>query len=189
MPGEIWLVRHGETEWSRSGAQTGRTDLPLTEAGREAARSLGRRLEPQRFVLVLTSPRQRARETCELAGFGAHAEVEPNLAEWDYGDYEGKSTEQIRAQSPNWSIWTSGVPHGETIEQVASRAQRVIRRTAEAQGDVVLFAHGHILRILTACWLGLPPDAGRFFALGTATVSKLGYERETRVITQWNAPC
>jgi probable phosphoglycerate mutase len=188
MARELWLVRHGETEWSRSGAHTGRTDLPLTETGREKASALGRFLAGRRFALILTSPLERARETCRLAGYGDGAVVDPNLSEWDYGDYEGRTTPDIQKEVPDWSLWDSGVPHGETIRQVAGRAEAVIARAlqADGEGDVALFAHGHILRILTACWLGLPPDAGRFFALGTASLSMLGYERSTRVITRWN---
>ena len=186
MSGELWLIRHGETEWSRSGAHTGRTDLPLTVEGREKAAALARVLADRRFALVLTSPLARAAETCRLAGYGDEAEVESNLREWDYGDYEGRTTAEIQKDAPGWSLWMNGVPNGETIEHVAARAELVIARALEAEGDVALFAHGHILRILTACWLGLPPNAGKLFALGTATVSTLGYERTTRVITRWN---
>jgi probable phosphoglycerate mutase len=186
MSGELWLIRHGETEWSRSGAHTGRTDLPLTVEGREKAAALARVLAGRRFALVLTSPLARAAETCRLAGYGDEAEVESNLREWDYGDYEGRTTAEIQKDAPGWSLWMNGVPNGETIEHVAARAELVIARALEAEGDVALFAHGHILRILTACWLGLPPNAGKLFALGTATVSTLGYERTTRVITRWN---
>ena len=184
----IWLIRHGETEWSRSGAHTGRTDLPLTDAGRENAVAVGRRLAGRIFSLVLTSPLSRARETCRLAGYGDVAQVDPNLVEWNYGDYEGRTTAEIRKEAPDWGLWTSGVPNGETIAQVARRAEAVLARALQFEGDVALFAHGHILRILTARWLDLPPDCGRLFALATATVSTLGYERETRVITQWNLP-
>jgi broad specificity phosphatase PhoE len=186
MSGELWLIRHGETEWSRSGAHTGRTDLPLTVEGREKAAALARVLAGRRFALVLTSPLARAAETCRLAGYGDEAEVESHLREWDYGDYEGRTTAEIQKDAPGWSLWMNGVPNGETIEHVAARAELVIARALEAEGDVALFAHGHILRILTACWLGLPPNAGKLFALGTATVSTLGYERTTRVITRWN---
>jgi len=186
MPGELWLIRHGETEWSRSGAHTGRTDIPLTEQGRANAMALGRVLGARQFALVLTSPLARARETCRLAGFGDAAQVETDLREWDYGDYEGRSTPEIRRQAPGWSLWTSGVPNGETVQQVGARADRVIARAAAVEGDVALFAHGHILRILAARWLGLMPDGGRLFAMGTASVNSLGYERETRVITRWN---
>jgi probable phosphoglycerate mutase len=185
---EIWLIRHGETAWSLSGQHTGRTDLPLTPAGETHAGEIGRELAGRPFALVLTSPLQRARETCRLAGYGGVAQVEPDLSEWDYGAYEGRTSAQIQESVPGWNIWTSPVPQGETIQQVAARASRVIERAAKAGGDVALFAHGHVLRILTACWLGLPSDGGRLFALGTASVSVLGYERETRVISQWNLP-
>jgi len=189
MPGELWLIRHGETEWSRSGAHTGRTDLPLTEAGREEAATIARHLAGKRFDLVLTSPLQRALETCRLAGYGDVAHREPNLLEWDYGDYEGRTTADIRKEAPGWNLWIAGFPRGETIDQVAARARSVIDRAILADGDVALFAHGHILRILTACWLALPPACARLFALSTASLSTLGYERETRVITRWNQTC
>jgi len=186
MPHALWLIRHGQTQWSLSGAHTGRTDLPLTAAGRENAAAVGRFLAGRRFDLVLTSPLARARETCRLAGYAAQGQIEPNLREWDYGDYEGRSTAEIQRERPGWLLWSDGVPNGESIDQVAARASSVIDRTSGAEGDVALFAHGHVLRILTACWLGLPPDAARLFALGTGSVSILGYERETRVITRWN---
>ena len=182
---ELWLIRHGETEWSRSGAHTGLTDLPLTAAGCEAATRLAAPLAAHAFALVLRSPLQRARETARLAGF-PDAAIEPNLVEWNYCDYEGRSTPQIQVDRPGWNLWRDGVPHGETVEQVGARADAVIARALAADGDVALFAHGHVLRILTARWLGLPADGGRLFALGTATVSTLGYERDTRVITRWN---
>jgi len=184
------MVRHGETEWSRSGAHTGRTDIPLTPAGRENAAALGRLLAGRPWnlapSLVLCSPMRRARETCRLAGFGDMAQIEPNLGEWDYGDFEGRTTAEIRQEIPNWSLWVDGVRNGESIDQVAARAGAAIARAQAAEGDVLLFAHGHILRILAARWLGLAGDAGRYFALGTASVSSLGYERETRAITCWN---
>ena len=186
---QIWLVRHGETEWSRSGAHTGRTDIPLTLAGEKSAVELGRCLAGKQFALVLTSPLQRALETCKLAGFGDAARIEPDLREWDYGAYEGRTSAEIQKEVPGWSIWTSPVPQGETIEQVAARARHVIDIAVTAAGDVLLFSHGHLLRILTARWLGLAPEDGRLFALQTATISILGYERETRVITQWNRVC
>jgi len=185
-PSQLWLLRHGETEWSLSGAHTGRTDLPLIAAGRERAAVLGRYLGGKPFALVLTSPLERARETCRIAGYGDVALVEPNLSEWNYGAYEGLTTAEIRNDTPDWDLWTMGVPNGETIQQVAARARLVIERGSVAGGDAALFAHGHILRILTACWLGLPPSAGRLFAMDTATVSVLGYERESRVIRHWN---
>jgi probable phosphoglycerate mutase len=182
----IWLVRHGETEWSSSGRHTGRTDVPLTDLGRRQAAALGKNLGGRPFALVLTSPLGRARETCRLAGYGPRAEVTDDLREWDYGVYEGRTTAEVRAEVPGWSIWTADVAGGESLAQVGARARRVIDRAAAAGGDVALFAHGHILRILTAGWLGLPPDGGRLFALGTASVSVLDYERETRVIQVWN---
>jgi broad specificity phosphatase PhoE len=182
----LWLIRHGETEWSRSGQHTGRTDVPLTDAGIQNARALGRLLEGHEFSLILTSPLSRARETCRLAGYGEKAETEPNLAEWDYGVFEGRKTADIRAEIPDWSIWTAQVSNGESLLNVAERARRVIDKSVEAGGNVALFSHGHMLRILTACWLGLPPQAGRLFFLSTATVSTLGHEREIRVIETWN---
>lgn len=183
---QLWLVRHGETEWSISGQHTGRTDLPLTHKGEQNALEIGRYLRARNFAVVLTSPLLRARETCRLAGYGEKAEVDPNLQEWDYGDYEGRTTNEIRKVRPGWSLWNDGVPGGESIEQVASRAQAVIDRAVASPGDVLLFAHGHILRILCCCWLGLPPEDGRLFVLATGAVSTLGYERETRVITLLN---
>jgi probable phosphoglycerate mutase len=183
---QLWLIRHGETAWSLSGAHTGRTDLPLIPAGTERAAALGRYLAGRPFAIVLTSPLQRARETCRIAGYSDAAQIEPNLREWDYGAYEGRTTADIREEAPAWDLWTTGVPGGETLEQVAARARLVIERAAGGGGDAALFGHGHILRILTACWLALPPEAGHLFALDTATVSVLGYERETRVIRRWN---
>jgi len=184
---ELWLVRHGETEWSLSGAHTGRTDIPLTAAGREKAAAVGRYLAGRKFAGVLVSPLVRARETCRLAGY-ENAQIDADLSEWDYGDYEGRTTSQIQAERPGWTLWSDGVPNGETAAQVAARADSVIARALaiEGENDVILFAHGHILRVLAARWLGLPPQDGRLFALGTAAVSTLGYERETRVITRWN---
>jgi len=182
----VWLIRHGETAWTESGAHTGRTDIPLTAQGRHEAAALARLVAGHNFALVLTSPMQRARETCCLSGCGLQAQIDPNLSEWDYGDYEGIRTADIRTTRPGWSLWIDGVPNGETVDQVGARADAVIHRALAAGGDVALFAHGHLLRILTARWLGLEPDGGRFFALSTATVSRLGYEHETRVITHWN---
>lgn len=183
----LWLIRHGETEWSLSGAHTGRTDIPLTAAGDESARAIGRELGGHEFALVLSSPLKRALRTCELAGYGAQAQVDPNLEEWNYGDYEGRTSEQIRATRPGWQVFRDGVPNGETIGQVAARAHDVIDRVVHADGDVALFAHGHILRILTACWLGLPPEDGRMFVMGTGAISLLGYEHESRAILRWNS--
>lgn len=185
---ELWLIRHGETEWSLSGAHTGKSEIGLTNRGRQLARRVRDYLAGRRFALVLTSPRQRARETCRLAGYGNIARVDEALSEWNYGLYEGRTTEQIQKDNPGWSLWRDGVPNGETICEVAQRAQYVIARSLAAQGPVALFAHGHILRILTACWLDLPPEAGRLFALGTAGISTLGFERNNRVICTWNLP-
>jgi probable phosphoglycerate mutase len=183
----LWLIRHGETEWSLSGAHTGRTDIPLTPAGEESARNVAHELNGQQFSLVLTSPLRRALRTCELAGYGDQAQVDPNLAEWDYGRYEGLTTDQIRKQRPGWFIFRDGVEGGETIGQVAARAHDVIDRALQTDGDVALFAHGHILRILAACWLRLPPEDGKMFALGTGAISILGYEHEERAILRWNS--
>ena len=182
----IWLVRHGETEWSKSGQHTGRTDIPLTDAGRRQAEALGRHLAHQPFALVLTSPLSRARDTCRLAGYGDAAETTDDLLEWDYGIYEGRRTADIQKEVPGWSIWTTTIPNGETVELVGERVRRVIARAAAASGDVALFAHAHVLRILTACWLDLPPGNGRLFALATASISILGFEHDTRVISVWN---
>ena len=183
---ELWLVRHGETEWTVTGQHTGRTDIPLTALGRRQAAALGRRLAGRTFALVLVSPLTRAMETCRIAGYADVAKPTDDLLEWDYGAYEGRTTPEIRTQVPGWTIWTGNPPDGETLEQVARRASNVIAQAAAAGGDVALFAHGHMLRVLAACWLGLPPDAGRLMALGTASLSVLGYERETRVINTWN---
>ena len=154
---ELWLVRHGETEWSLSGAHTGRTDIPLTAAGREKAAAVGRYLAGRKFAGVLVSPLVRARETCRLAGY-ENAQIDADLSEWDYGDYEGRTTSQIQAERPGWTLWRDGVPNGETAAQVAARADSVIARALaiEGENDVILFAHGHILRVLAARWLGLP---------------------------------
>jgi probable phosphoglycerate mutase len=181
----IWLVRHGETAWSKSGQHTGRTDIPLTPLGAQQAKALGRHLAGRPFAMILTSPLTRARETCRLAGV-QNAQVSDDLLEWNYGIYEGRTTAAVRAEQPGWSIWTTPVPQGETVEQVGERARRVIVRADAAGGDVALFAHAHILRILAACWIGLPPIHGRHLTLGTASLSVLGYERETRVIQVWN---
>jgi broad specificity phosphatase PhoE len=183
---QLWLIRHGETEWSLSGAHTSRTDIPLTERGKERAAKIRDYLAQRKFSLVLSSPLQRARETCRIAGYADVAQIEENLREWDYGIFEGRTTADIRKDQPDWSIWDSPVPEGEPVEHVAARAQKVIDRALEAGGDVALFAHAHILRILAATWLGLEPRGGRLFALGTGSVSTLGYERETRVISTWN---
>jgi probable phosphoglycerate mutase len=186
---DIWLVRHGETEWARLGRHTGRTDVPLTELGREQARLVAARLAGVSFALVLSSPLARAFETALLAGFGDRVEPDPDLVEWDYGAYEGRTTSEIRSATPGWSIWRQGPVGGETIDEVAARADRVIARARSVEGNVLLFAHGHVLRVLAARWLGLPPSEGRLFALSTATVSILGWEHGAPVIVRWNERC
>jgi broad specificity phosphatase PhoE len=186
---ELWLVRHGETEWSLSGAHTSRTDIPLTDAGRKRAEKLKVYLKGTAFAAVFESPMQRARETCAIAGFGDRAVVENGLMEWDYGVYEGKTTKQIQAEIPGWSVWKDEIVGGETVEHVGERADGVIARALAAAPDggrVALFAHAHILRILAARWIGLAADGGSLLALGTGSVSVLGWERETRVIERWN---
>ncbi|GAA1547332.1 histidine phosphatase family protein [Kribbella lupini] len=182
----LWLVRHGETEWSKSGKHTSTTDLPLTAEGERIAGELRDRLQGHDFDLVLTSPRQRARRTAELAGF-ADAEVDDDLVEWDYGDYEGITTAQIRETVPGWTVWANPVPNGETPAQVAARLDRVNARIAAVDGDVLVFGHSHALRALTARWLELDVTEGRHFVLNTATVSILGWERGSPAIHQWNA--
>jgi broad specificity phosphatase PhoE len=182
----VVLVRHGETEWSRTGKHTGRTDVELTDLGREQARALGEALRGRRFELVLTSPLARALETCRIAGFGDAAQPRDELMEWDYGEYEGRTTPEIREERPGWTLWRDGVPGGEAAAEVGSRADRAVAELRSLDGDAVVFAHGHVLRVLAARWLGLEPEAGRLLALDTATVSALGYERETAVIRTWN---
>jgi len=184
----VWLVRHGATDWSESGRHTGRTDIPLTAQGECDARAVAHALAALPFALTLTSPLQRARRTAELAGF-PDAEVDADLAEWDYGDYEGVTTATIRETVPDWTVWTHACPDGETAEQVATRLDRVIGRLrGVGDADALVFGHGHALRALAARWLGLPVSAGRFYRLDTATVSVLGHEREQAVLQQWNAP-
>ena len=187
---ELWLVRHGETEWSLDGRHTSWTDIPLTEHGRKRAEELREYLKGTKFAAVLVSPRQRARETCEIAGFGDVAAVDDGLQEWNYGESEGKTTAEMRKKhGPDWSVWSSEIVGGESVEQVGERADGVIARAVEAAsegGKVALFAHAHILRILASRWIGLPAVDGRLFALGTGSVSVLGYERETRVVSRWN---
>ena len=185
---QLWLVRHGQTEWARLGRHTGRTDIPLDDVGREQARALGRRLAGPRNAHVLSSPRTRAFEPALLAGFGEIVQVDPDLREWDYGDLEGLTTSEIREMMPGWSIWTGPWPGGETPDEVGARADRVIQRclAPDVKGDVLLFAHGHILRVLAARWLRQPPAGGSMFALATATISALGWERENRVVELWN---
>jgi len=182
---QLWLVRHGETEWSRDHRHTSVTDLTLTDEGERVACGLPGQLAGQEFDLVLTSPRVRARRTAELAGHG-DAEVDEDLVEWAYGDYEGITTTQIREGVPGWTVWTHPVPGGETAEEVATRLDRVVARARGVERTLV-FGHGHALRALTARWLGLPATEGRLFRLDTATVSVLGYERETPVLVRWNS--
>jgi len=207
---ELWLIRHGETEWSLSGAHTGRTDIPLTEQGRKRAEKLRDYLKGTKFDAVFVSPMQRARETCAIAGFGDVAKIDEGLREWDYGIYEGKTTKEIQAQIPGWSVWKNEIVGGETVEHVGERADKVTLQaltvdrpapwtvstpssekvalfwSTPPSGKVALFAHAHILRILAARWIGLAATGGASFALGTGSVSVLGWERETRVIQSWN---
>jgi broad specificity phosphatase PhoE len=183
----VVLIRHGQTEWSLSGQHTSRTDLPLIEEGIQRAREIGRELAGRTFSLVLSSPLRRARETCELAGFGADVVITDDLREWEYGEYEGLTTPQIRAEHPQWNLWRDGCPGGERPAEVSARADRVIAATQAAEGDVIAFAHGHILRVLAARWIGMTADAGARLALEAGTISALGFERETQVIQRWNA--
>ncbi len=186
---ELWLVRHGETEWSLNGKHTSRTDIPLTERGRERAVELREYLKGTKFDAVFVSPMKRARETCAIAGFGDVAVVTDGLKEWDYGVYEGKTTREIQAEIPGWSVWKNEIVGGETVEHVGERADGVIAQALAAApdgGKVALFAHAHILRILGARWVGLAAEKGSVLALGTGSVSVLGWERETRVIQSWN---
>jgi broad specificity phosphatase PhoE len=185
-PPEVVLVRHGATEWSRAGKHTGHTDVPLTDDGRAEAAVLGAALRASRFSLVLTSPLSRAAETSRLAGYGDVADECAGLMEWDYGDYEGRTTPEIREERPGWTLWRDGVPGGETVAEVGVRVDRVIAGLRVAGGDALVFAHGHLLRVLAARWLGLEPSEGRLFAVDTATLGVLGYERETAVVRAWN---
>ena len=182
---EIVLVRHGETEWTITGQHTSRTDLPLTENGRRQAERLRERLATLRPRVVLTSPRVRSIETCRLAGFG-DMQICDDLTEWDYGDYEGHTTAEIRSEVPSWSLWRDGAPNGERASQVAARADRVIELVHRVEGTVLVFSHGHYLRVLAVRWLELRPDDGRLLAMTPASVSTLAWEREQRVISLWN---
>ena len=195
MSQTVVLIRHGETAWSLSGRHTGLTDIPLTEKGRERARELRDYLAGRKFAAVFVSPMQRARETCAIAGYGDVAQVEPNLMEWNYGESEGKTTAEMRAKyGPDWSVWTNKLVGGESVEQVGERADKVIARSLNAvtaagpsaPQAVALFAHAHILRILAVRWIGLPAVDGKMLALGTGSLSVLGFEREQRVISRWN---
>jgi probable phosphoglycerate mutase len=190
----VWLARHGETEWSRTLRHTGRTDMPLTSAGEAEARALRTPLAGVDFDRVLCSPLSRARETCQLAGLGDRAELRDDLLEWDSGDYEGRTSADIHTDRPDWLLWRDGCPGGESPDEVGARADRIIAELlAMEEGipggtTVAVFAHGHVLRVLTARWLDLPPSDGRLFGLGTATLSRLGWEHDYRVIQRWNAP-
>ena len=184
---QVYLIRHGETEWSLSGQHTGITDIPLTENGRNVAKQLEPILAKENFTMILTSPLERARKTCELAGLGAHAEIDRDLMEWNYGEYEGLTPKQIDAQAPGWMLFRDGCPGGETPEQAGARVDRVIARVRAAEGHVALFAHGHIFRVFAARWLGLPATAGCHFLLDTATLSILSYYRNLPAIRRWNA--
>jgi broad specificity phosphatase PhoE len=184
----VYAARHGETAWSLSGHHTGLTNIPLTERGERSARSLGQQLAGLSFARVFTSPLRRAARTCELAGFGAAAAIDPDLVEWDYGQYEGLRTREIRQRQPDWELFRDGCPGGESPHQIAARADRVVSRVRAVDGDVLLFSSGHFLRVLAARWLGLEPAAGRYFLLGTASLSALGYEHglSEPVIRLWN---
>jgi probable phosphoglycerate mutase len=184
----MWLARHGETEWSRAGRHTSVTDLPLTPNGEAAAAALRERLAGESFDLVLTSPLRRARETARLAGFGDQAQVDPDAHEWRYGEYEGLTTEEIRARSPGWTVWTAPSPGGEKAVDVAQRADRLVARVrAQARHRALVFAHGHVLRVIAARWVGLAPEVGGHLSLDVATLSVLGWEREVPTLVRWNS--
>jgi len=183
---EFWIFRHGETAWTKTRQHTGRSDIPLTEDGRHVSAALGRALAGRRFALVLTSPLRRAYETCALAGYGDVAKRVDDLMEWDYGRDEGRTRAEIRKERPGWTIWKDGVVGGETIEQVAERARRVLALADQADGDVAVFAHAHLLRILTACWLEMPPEAARHFDLSPASISVLARSDDAPIVRKWN---
>jgi len=187
---QLWLLRHGATEWARNGRHTGSTDLPLLPEGDEEARRLAPILQGQTFAAVFTSPLQRARRTCELGGLGEQAEVMDALREWDYGAYEGITTPEIRQTVPDWTVWSHGCPGGENASAVEARCQQAINRalSVEEKGDVALFAHGHLLRALAGTWLGLGATGGQLLKLNTGSICVLGFERGTRAICRWNAP-
>ena len=184
----VFAIRHGETAWSLSGQHTGTTDIPLTDNGRRLAERLRPVLAKEAFTLVLCSPMQRARKTCELAGLGAVAVIDPDLAEWNYGKYEGITTKQIHETAPGWLLFRDGCPGGESPEQVGARADRVIARARAVEGDVALFAHGHVLRVLGARWIGLHAASGQHFLLDTGTLCILGYYRDVPAVRVWNGP-
>ncbi|MBV8738756.1 MAG: histidine phosphatase family protein [Alphaproteobacteria bacterium] len=184
----VFAIRHGETAWSLSGQHTGTTDIPLTDNGRQLAERIRSALVRESFALVLCSPMQRARKTCEIAGLGAAAVIEPDLVEWNYGAYEGRTPKQIHETAPGWQIFRDGCPGGETPEQIGARVNRVIVRARAAEGDVALFAHGHVLRVLAARWIGLPASAGQHFLLDTGTLCVLGYYRDVPAVRIWNRP-
>lgn len=187
MTAEIWLVRHAETEWSLAGRHTGRTDLPLTESGRQAAKALAPRLAGIDFETVLTSPLRRARETCELCGLGDRAQALDELMEWDYGQMEGMTTAEIQARAPGWSLWRDGCPGGESVRDLGARADTVISRLLPARGSVVIFAHGHLLRVIGARWIEAAPSFGGRLMFGAGAISKLGEEHGSRALQHWNA--
>jgi probable phosphoglycerate mutase len=185
---QIYLIRHGETEWAASGRHTGRTDIPLTQRGREQAVHLLPIFEDVSFEVILSSPLQRARQTAEIAGLVSRLEICDDLMEWDYGDYEGLTTQEIRLQVPGWTVWTHPCPNGESGEAISQRVDRVIERIAKASGNVALFAHGHFLRLLASRWIEQSYDFGRYLQLGTSTLSILGLDRGSRLIRTWNGP-
>jgi broad specificity phosphatase PhoE len=185
---QIYLIRHGETQWAKSGRHTGGSDIPLTDAGREQAGFLLPIFDEVKFARIFSSPLKRALETANIAGLGSRLEVDNDLVEWKYGDYEGLTTNQIRERVPDWTIWTHPCPNGETIEQVSQRADRIVAKLRSVEGNVAVFSHGHFLRVLVSRWIGLPSNYGRCFLLGTSTLSILGYENEEPVIKTWNGP-
>jgi len=186
-PAQIAVVRHGQTEWSLNGRHTGTTDIPLTDDGRAEARASAPLVQALPIDRVVCSPLQRARETCTLLDLALEPTIDPDLVEWNYGVYEGVTTKELRETVPDWTVWFGGCPEGETPDEVAARVDRVIAAAREAGGTTLVVAHGHVLRVLTARWLGLAPQDGRFFRLDTATVSLLGWERETPVVLKWNS--
>jgi len=189
LPGErqqLCLVRHGETAWSKTGQHTGRVDIPLTEVGRDAALRVGRRLQGSHFAAVFASPLTRALETARISGWGERIVIDDDLVEWNYGRFEGRTTAEIRSEVPDWSLWRDGCPQGERASEVGARAERFLERARKIDGDVLVFAHGHLLRVLAACWLALGPEEGRAFALSTGALCRLGYERENAVLLGWN---